>query len=444
MKKIFDDKKTLIIFIVSMVFFIVAITVNFYILYDKARNNLITNKEIESMYEAIDINDFLLESIDTVRVVGGYIDNLQASNASDEQILDYLTRSTDAYSDYLDSSFTGLYGVFGGHYLDGAGWVPEKGWVAEERPWYIAAREADGEITLVTPYVDSQTHTVMMSISQLLADKKSAVSLDISLDSLQTRTESNAANNIWKYSMIIDSDGFVVTHSDIDEIGKYYSDKCGDFGEALYERIKGVDRLYTTVEYNGVKYAVFSAMIGGEWYCINVVEKKVMYGSLVRVYFMFVITLLVVIILITHVFVIVRKRQHQVKVVTEELAAVANTYKEMMLINIPKDSYSEISVGEDRMNISLIDKHEKAQNTLRVNMDAITDERFKKGIFEFISLDTLDERLQDKKAIQKEFINNRNHKCCCRFVPVVRANDGRIEKVIWIVEVVDDAGTVHV
>ena len=45
--------------------------------------------------------------------------------------------------------------------------------------------KADGESTFVQPYLDAQTNTIMVSISRLLEDKKSVISLDIELGTLR-------------------------------------------------------------------------------------------------------------------------------------------------------------------------------------------------------------------------------------------------------------------
>jgi hypothetical protein len=85
----------------------------------------------------------------------------------------------------IDENFTGIYGYIQGEYLDGIGWIPDDDYDPKSREWYLEAFEANGEPTIVHPYLDAQTDTIMISVSQLLNDGESVVSLDIALNEVQ-------------------------------------------------------------------------------------------------------------------------------------------------------------------------------------------------------------------------------------------------------------------
>lgn len=48
---------------------------------------------------------------------------------------------------------------------------------------------ADGQPTLGQPYIDAQTGDILVSVSQLLYDGVSVISLDVTLDYIQSETE---------------------------------------------------------------------------------------------------------------------------------------------------------------------------------------------------------------------------------------------------------------
>jgi hypothetical protein len=96
------------------------------------------------------------------------VQDMLEKGAEQEEILDYLTSLTDwlMTNDNRIEGFNGVYGVIRGEYMDGTGWEMPEGYVPEERPWYIGAQDAGGEIAITIPYVDADTGGVVVSYAQ--------------------------------------------------------------------------------------------------------------------------------------------------------------------------------------------------------------------------------------------------------------------------------------
>ena len=443
MPKMWIHRKYIPMFIVSLLIIFGLIVANFYALYYNAKENMISSRENEVLQAAAEANYFLIESVDAVKMASYTISRMQAKNASAEEILDYLTRESNIYTKTIDENFTGFYGVFNGVYLDGIGWVPEPGYVAEERPWYTAAKEAEGEVALVTPYLDSQTGSVMMSVSKLLADGKSAVSLDISLDGIQSLTEENAAHHIWKSALILDSNGFVVAHSDPGELGKEYLSEPGTLGNEIAQNLYTSDEDYYEVRYEGKSYLVFKAAIGEEWYALAVVNENKILGSLQTIYIEFFLTLILIFGVLAFAFWKIQQRHMYTENLNRQIRAMANIYAAVRLINLSEDTFTFITRNSGEDDVRVGDRQEHARNELRATMDVMTEARFKKSMFEFIRFDTLGERLKDKSTITKEYIDSNNCRCVARFVPVEWNEDKTLHVVMWMVEIIENrnAGT---
>ena len=168
--------------------------------------------------------------------------------------------------------------LFNGEYLDGIGWQPEKDYVPQDREWYKAAVAANGEPTFVQPYLDAQTGTIMVSISQLLEDKESVISLDIELGTLQEETEAIKLNG-HGYGFVCDKTGLVVTHSNNKSIGKDYSK--GEMAP-IYNKVKSGKEQTFTYNMKSGKVTVFSAPIMGEWYAVMIVNNDKLYQKTSR------------------------------------------------------------------------------------------------------------------------------------------------------------------
>ena len=171
--------------------------------------------------EAAMIENYLNKSMDVLWVTADTVNFMMMNGASSEEILNYLTTEAEHETKEVDENFTGVYGYINGEYLDGIGWVPPKDFVPTEREWYIAAKEANGKATIVQPYLDAQTNTIMFSVSQLLSDGVSGVSLDVALNEVQIITENMKMNNMG-YGFIIDNSGLIIAHHDQLEKGKIY------------------------------------------------------------------------------------------------------------------------------------------------------------------------------------------------------------------------------
>ena len=246
--------------------------------YKKAVNDTLSMGESALKQQKEQMDAYLSRGMDAVELTAITIEYMLRENYSGDDILNFLTQESKYYKKDVDKNFTGIYGLFNGEYLDGIGWQPEKDYVPQDREWYQAAVAANGKPTFVQPYLDVQTNTIMVSISQLLEDKKSVISLDIALGTLQEETKAIKLNG-QGYGFVCDKTGLVVTHSDDKCIGKDYSK--GEMASIYKKVVSGQDQTFT---YNmkGGEVTVFSAPIMDEWYAVMIVNNDKLYQRVSR------------------------------------------------------------------------------------------------------------------------------------------------------------------
>ncbi len=418
------------------IFFVLA--VNFYVLFVNVRTNAIIGKEQEIYKAATEYNYFFVESVDAIKLSSEKIEAMLIAKRPLDEILSYLEKESSAYSKSINDNFTGFYGVFNGKYLDGVGWVPDDDYDPYERPWYIAAAEAEGDPTFVTPYVDSQTGTVMMSVSRMLSDNDSVVSMDVSLSGVQKRLEENTIDHEWKCGMILDSEGIVVAHSDVDELGKDYKKEKDSIGAVAFESMRNIKGNNCSFKYKGMNYLAFISEMNDDWKAVSVIRSRQILGSMTKILLIFLLTLVAIFSIIIIVLIKIRNRQQLAFETDNQLNALANIYSFIYLINMEDDSFFEMADSSREIKQLVGDSNKDAQYTLRSVMDTITDVRYKKTIFDFINFSTLVERLEDKVSITRDFVTNSNQRCRARFVPVEWNEDGTLKFVIWLVEIVED------
>lgn len=272
-----------------------------YIFYSFYRTSVASINELgisNMKSEAAMIENYLNKSMDVLWVTADTVNYMMDKGASSDEILQYLKAEAEHETSEIDENFTGIYGYVNGTYLDGIGWVPPEDYVPTEREWYIAAKEAGGKATIVQPYLDAQTNTTMFSVSQLLDDGESVVSLDVALNEVQSITEDMTMNDMG-YGFIMDSKGFIIAHFDEEEKGKVYP--TNEEQEEMLAGIFADGNKSFSMNLNGEHCTVFSNQVMGDWYVVTVVRNTKLFYDL-RMQMLVGILLTVVVFIIIVVF----------------------------------------------------------------------------------------------------------------------------------------------
>lgn len=268
---------TIIVAMAALTFLAVYMMTSFY---RNARKDALALGASTMAQEKEQAERYLSRALDIIQITSMEIEYLLQNEADPDVILAFLENESDYYMNSVDKDFTGVYGWIGGVYLDGIGWVPEADYVPTERVWYTDAVKAGGEPVMISPYLDAQTGTIMISLSKMLYDNESVISLDISLETLQRLTERINLNG-HGYGFIIDRDGFVVAHSNSAEKGKEYGEDAEK--KELIGRVVASGGTSFDMEIAGEKITVFSDKILNDWYVVMVVDNKGLYADLSRI-----------------------------------------------------------------------------------------------------------------------------------------------------------------
>ena len=284
--KIFSNKqrsavtRTVIITIMVILFFVGIFTVYYSMLYSEKRSNIVKDGEISAIRTSAQLNDYLSVGTDAIMITANMLDDMIRERRTSDEILKYLTSQSTAVVNMIKENSAGMYGCICGDYLDGSGWEPPADYVATERPWYIQAIGNSGRVTVTEPYLDAMTGTVMVTLAKTLCDGKSVVAFDMSLDGIQTIAEEAADNEYADIVFITDRNGYVVAHSDKNEIGKDYGAENDSLGQYIFDEIYNVDKEVFEFDYKDSHYIIYSAAIMNDWHCISVKDTTYIFGSL--------------------------------------------------------------------------------------------------------------------------------------------------------------------
>ena len=221
-----------------------------------------------------DLENYLANASSVLWITADTVDHMVASGATNEEIVEYITRESTNAADQFDDSYTGIYGVINGEYVDGVGWVPPDGYDPTERDWYKEAVAAGGQTLVVSPYVDAQTGNVILSVCKALTDTNNVLGMDLTLTGVQEKVEAITINGNG-YAFIVDHEGTVIAHRDSKEKGKNYNEDPDK--DDIFEQIMNVEKGNFDMEIDGKKCTVFVDDILDQWHIAIVVETNALY-----------------------------------------------------------------------------------------------------------------------------------------------------------------------
>lgn len=325
-------KKENISYIVTLLFTLIALTsmviYNISSFYSNAVSNVDKMCESSLAKEKEYLEEYLAKGLDVLQVTVITIEYMMQEGASSKEIEAFLIEQSERYMADIDENFTGIYGLVNGDYIDGIGWVPEDDYVPKEREWYTAAKKASGRPTIVSPYLDAQTNTIMISVSQMLYDNDSVISIDIVLNQIQIITEDINIEGMG-YGFIVDREGLVVAHSDESEKGKNYEDDKEM--KRLLERIYNEKGKNFDTKIYGEECSVFVDTVLDDWYVTMIVSNSKLYHE-IRNILIFNTVLCIVVFAITSFFCTVafRKIRLHIKKVEESQRKLENMNEKMV------------------------------------------------------------------------------------------------------------------
>ncbi|MBR1629195.1 MAG: GGDEF domain-containing protein [Lachnospiraceae bacterium] len=430
----------------------------FFSLVQSERENINNTGQNRALRIAREVRYYLAESENAIKMEKQAMESLMKEQASHKKMEDYLVEQSKIITELIDENATGIYGVFDGEYIDGVGFVPDADYVPEERPWYLVAVEANGKVGLTPTYKDVQTGSMLVSVCQLLSDQKSVVALDLYLDGVQKMTEEivRSSNNqvqndkkrIFDYltkrgqnnkdiALILDENGSVVAHSNASQVGHNYLEEEGTVGNAIATQLSNARGQTFDVKAEGKSYKIFSEHINAQWYAVMAMDLDEFTRPLNTIFILSAIVWILTLTFLTNMFLRINQRRMLALDLNQQLESVAGIFATAHLINLKRDTFKEIRSTLD-LSKYIGNGEDHAREILNYLMEKMTAANSWESMSQFLKFETLDERMAKSNTITIEFLSSKNRWCRGRYVAVDRGSDGSLERVLWLVEIIDE------
>lgn len=385
-----------------IIMFIGVIFTYYTLLYNETRENIIHQGQIGAISSAEQINKYLSKGINTINLMSYSLDNMIRDGVSVEDIESFMISSTPVIECVTSGDSTGLYGYIYDTYIDSLGWIPDEGYNPIERPWYIGAKANIGRVAVVDPYLDSYTHTMMITLAKTLCDTKGVVAADFSMGRLQRLTEelSTKSGNS-NVEIVLDRKYQVIAHSDKYEVGKNYYKEEDTFGSAVVDAMTETKDDNFSLTYNDKEYIGYKVKIENDWLCISLFDATKQLARLKKILNYTIITLILSVAVLLAIMVYSGRKSRLAQILNEQTkkAIAASEAKSSFLSNMSHEIRTPINaiLGMNEMilreseeeNILTYSKNVRvAGNTLLGLVNDILDfSKIEEGKIEIIDVD---------------------------------------------------------
>lgn len=323
-----------------------------------------------------------------------------------------------------------------GQYCDGVGWVPDEDYIPTERPWYLKTIVDDSEITFVSPYLDAQTNTIMMTLATRLNDGESVLALDISLEQIQEITEEIASQTPDSFCFVLNKDGLVIAHSDPEELGKNYLEETGSLGSSVVHSLSVDGQHQFELRYGGQKYKVYAENLEGGWHCASLVNTAEFYRPLQMILTLLAVLTVLEAAVFLAVFYHLSSKNLAISIQNVQLGTLGDMYLSIEDIDLRSDSIQSIRRNRDGSDTE--GTQASAAAALHEVCRKYVEETSQEVFQSFADLSTLPQRLAQTDTVAVEYLNDQQIWCRARFVTAARDRDGSAVRVLWLIESIDE------
>ena len=357
-KKIFLSYGTILFFVFSI--FLVAslymMRENIIASSNSAGNETAQRLDVALKYEFVKEKQF-------IEFIAHYADVFLKSHRSDadggKRAFElWLKKTKDELQERQRDFIIDIYSSINGQIVAPTYWDGDPFLIPEARPWYQEAMKAEiGHATVLDPYVDIFTNTVITTIAARIGNTKDVIAIDLYLEkSAQAHSFANMVPENFSF-YLVDSAGTVILYYD-DDASDYFA--VQDFVYSFFDshvKNHAEENHEPIIDPTGAKRNVFTSFnpITG-WYTITTSLYSDVLFSYHTISNLFL--LLVVVFIIIEVWMVWREYHlsSQIETTNEALKVLGNSYQIILRVNFKMGTFTTLK-APDNMRLRLASRN---------------------------------------------------------------------------------------
>ena len=266
--------------------FAIMVFLSYYFMSDIERSNLLNDVNNAIAKTQAFISADLIEPQIALGIISEDIRTMIVNGAGFSEVANQLAAAA-AYVDYderIKSDIAGVYGFFAysGEFWSSVQITPQDDFKPEEQPWYSAAIEAQGKITVTEPYfsglLNDNCITITRSITGENGDHLGVIYFDMLLDKIFEHAVSTSVTED-SYGILMDKDFNVIAHPHPAYIGRNLS-QMNDGVNIMNDLLAGKEiSERIAIDYNGNSSVLFVRRLDNGWYMSVIAYAKQYYHS---------------------------------------------------------------------------------------------------------------------------------------------------------------------
>ncbi|MCL2179754.1 MAG: ATP-binding protein, partial [Treponema sp.] len=200
------------------------------------------------------------------------VQNMIIQNASKQEILDYLTNTTEwmRQKDQGLLNYYGIYGYIHGDFYDSIGLTPDPDHLPQTRPWYQIAVRSGSRVGYTAPYTDWRTgDTIFSAVTNIFDNENRHIGIliiDVEIGWL-TEYVSSFTVESGGFGILINQNMTIIAHPDISCAGLQLQELGSSYEEiARILRSGGEALAVKIVNSAGISSVAFFTRIFNGWY----------------------------------------------------------------------------------------------------------------------------------------------------------------------------------
>jgi len=244
-------------------------------------------REAEELLHSAELNiaSNLREAATTLNESSSTLRYLIDRGEGQRGLLRYMVDTTDWLMGNADVTygFNGMYGFIRGEYLDGLNWAPPQDYLPQERPWFIAAKERQGEKAETVPYLDAQTGEIIISYSKELfaaaGSSLGVLAVDVKLNAIGEYVKALRLSDSG-YGVLINQDFEVIAHPNAEHAGARLDSISGGYARVQAALAEGRPVVaFSITDYENVRHIAFFKRLANGWYIGSMTPLRAFYSD---------------------------------------------------------------------------------------------------------------------------------------------------------------------